>query len=169
MQSAQSVRGEVLSISHLKYSTRYENASTKTIDQYAGGTGLSFENLGKAWSRGGIVGREERPRDRSCHPRPPLQRPHQVTKPPPKLPASLCSEILPVIFLLYFPMQSAMLCPSYPALLFLHALFCNALRCQAMGCTQVLPNRPHQPRLPQQQSTTYHLPPDLFLAASTYI
>ena len=74
-----------------------------------------------------------------------------------------------LFFLLFFPMQSAMLCPSYPALLFLHALFCNTLRCQAMGCTQVLPNRPHQPRLPQQQSTTYHLPPDLFLAASTYI
>ena len=170
MQSAQSVRGEVLSILHLEYSTRYENASTKIIDQYAGGPGLSFENLGKAWSRGGIVGREERPRDRSCHPRPPLQRPHQVTKPPPKLPASLCSEILPVIFLLYFPMQSAMLCPSYPTLLFLHALFCSPLQCLEMPSNGLHPGSPKQ-TAPASSPTAaeHHLPPDLFLAASTYI
>ena len=122
---------------------------------------MSFENLGKAWSRGGIVGREERPRDRSCHPRSPLQRPHQVTKPPPKLPASLCSEILPVIFfLLYFPMQSAMLCPSYPALLFLHALFCSPLQCLEMPSNGLHPGSPKQ-TAPASSPTAaeHHLPP----------
>ena len=80
-----------------------------------------------------------------------LERPHQVPKPPPKLPASLCSEILPVISLLYFPMQSAMLCPSYPALLFLHALLCSPLQCLEMPSNGLQPGSPKQP-------TTYHLP-----------
>ena len=89
-----------------------------------------------------------------------LERPHQVPKPPPKLPASLCSVILPVISLLYFPMQSAMLCPSYPALLFLHALLFSPLQCLEMPSNGLQPGSPKQ-TAPASSPTAaeHHLPP----------
>ena len=89
-----------------------------------------------------------------------LERPHQVPKPPPKLPASLCSVILPVTSLLYFPMQSAMLCPSYPALLFLHALLFSPLQCLEMPSNGLQPGSPKQ-TAPASSPTAaeHHLPP----------